>query len=129
MLSVWFFVFFKQKTAYEMRISDWSSDVCSSDLTPRHTPGALRYSVRFLAQPVPEVRGFPLKRRDSIEPLTDQRLGHAACEGKAHAVEHHFLAITVVQRRDRRRSHGLGNDIEQPCRADEGWKRSKIVGV
>src|SRR3546814_6460261 len=27
----WFFVF-KQKTAYEMRISDWSSDVCSSDL-------------------------------------------------------------------------------------------------
>src|SRR3546814_3131411 len=28
-----FFFFFKQKTAYEMRISDWSSDVCSSDLT------------------------------------------------------------------------------------------------
>src|SRR3546814_3924876 len=27
--------FFKQKTAYEMRISDWSSDVCSSDLTCR----------------------------------------------------------------------------------------------
>src|SRR3546814_6496408 len=29
------FFFFKQKTAYEMRISDWSSDVCSSDLWPR----------------------------------------------------------------------------------------------
>src|SRR3546814_1592287 len=29
-----FFFFFKQKTAYEMRISDWSSDVCSSDLPP-----------------------------------------------------------------------------------------------
>src|SRR3546814_9702868 len=30
---VWFFFFFfKQKTAYELRISDWSSDVCSSDL-------------------------------------------------------------------------------------------------
>src|SRR3546814_7004773 len=29
------FFFFKQKTAYEMRISDWSSDVCSSDLTQR----------------------------------------------------------------------------------------------
>src|SRR3546814_8000869 len=28
------FLFFKQKTAYEMRISDWSSDVCSSDLMP-----------------------------------------------------------------------------------------------
>src|SRR3546814_1897760 len=36
-----FFFFFKQKTAYEMRISDWSSDVCSSDLrcagTHRHS--------------------------------------------------------------------------------------------
>src|SRR3546814_2718334 len=31
-LSLVFFFFFKQKTAYEMRISDWSSDVCSSDL-------------------------------------------------------------------------------------------------
>src|SRR3546814_5996662 len=31
-VSLWFFFFFKQKTAYEMRISDWSSDVCSSDL-------------------------------------------------------------------------------------------------
>src|SRR3546814_7282782 len=30
-IMLWFF-FFKQKTAYEMRISDWSSDVCSSDL-------------------------------------------------------------------------------------------------
>src|SRR3546814_9644942 len=29
------FFFFKQKTAYEMRISDWSSDVCSSDLAGR----------------------------------------------------------------------------------------------
>src|SRR3546814_6374147 len=32
-----FFFFFKQKTAYEMRISDWSSDVCSSDLHPERT--------------------------------------------------------------------------------------------
>src|SRR3546814_1464964 len=32
MLCCMFFFFFKQKTAYEMRISDWSSDVCSSDL-------------------------------------------------------------------------------------------------
>src|SRR3546814_3735026 len=34
-----FFFFFKQKTAYEMRISDWSSDVCSSDLQFRPTCG------------------------------------------------------------------------------------------
>src|SRR3546814_3315857 len=33
--SILAFFFFKQKTAYEMRISDWSSDVCSSDLDPR----------------------------------------------------------------------------------------------
>src|SRR3546814_5999956 len=31
-LSLLYIFFFKQKTAYEMRISDWSSDVCSSDL-------------------------------------------------------------------------------------------------
>src|SRR3546814_7148219 len=32
MICEYIFVFFKQKTAYDMRISDWSSDVCSSDL-------------------------------------------------------------------------------------------------
>src|SRR3546814_7072832 len=32
-LMLFIFFFFKQKTAYEMRISDWSSDVCSSDLS------------------------------------------------------------------------------------------------
>src|SRR3546814_1854976 len=43
----YFFFFFKQKTAYEMRISDWSSDVCSSDLAvdhvfpPRHIHGVM----------------------------------------------------------------------------------------
>src|SRR3546814_6075869 len=40
--------FFKQKTAYEMRISDWSSDVCSSDLHNsdwKATPEALRKAV------------------------------------------------------------------------------------
>src|SRR3546814_4308005 len=35
MCGIWCFFFFKQKTAYEMRISDWSSDVCSSDLVQR----------------------------------------------------------------------------------------------
>src|SRR3546814_7093151 len=38
------FFFFKQKTAYEMRISDWSSDVCSSDLGAE----ALPYGVKRL---------------------------------------------------------------------------------
>src|SRR3546814_8250140 len=56
------FFFFKQKTAYEMRISDWSSDVCSSDLAHlhdrgksgelrarRHAFGTVRVACRFLA--------------------------------------------------------------------------------
>src|SRR3546814_5594464 len=34
------FFFFKQKTAYELRISDWSSDVCSSDLDGKGEPAA-----------------------------------------------------------------------------------------
>src|SRR3546814_4448027 len=36
-----YFFFFKQKTAYEMRISDWSSDVCSSDLDVARTVFAI----------------------------------------------------------------------------------------
>src|SRR3546814_10221396 len=37
---MWCCFFFKQKTAYELRISDWSSDVCSSDLDARTAVGA-----------------------------------------------------------------------------------------
>src|SRR3546814_4563589 len=45
------FFFFKQKTAYEMRISDWSSDVCSSDLADtRVDPGDDRKADRFRNQ-------------------------------------------------------------------------------
>src|SRR3546814_5465289 len=40
------FFFFKQKTAYEMRISDWSSDVCSSDLCADPAPGGKRPGLR-----------------------------------------------------------------------------------
>src|SRR3546814_9012360 len=43
LLSVFFF--FKQKTAYEMRISDWSSDVCSSDLTKTYQRGPEKIAV------------------------------------------------------------------------------------
>src|SRR3546814_7519276 len=58
-----FFFFFKQKTAYEMRISDWSSDVCSSDLKGgcnvvdyihfQATVSLVKYNeLRLLMQPV-----------------------------------------------------------------------------
>src|SRR3546814_1757140 len=49
--------FFKQKTAYEMRISDWSSDVCSSDLRVD-----FRCRVADLAQPSPRVGAEPRRR-------------------------------------------------------------------
>src|SRR3546814_19619856 len=49
MYGVICFFFFKQKTAYEMRISDWSSDVCSSDLL------VLARAVAMIARGVPEV--------------------------------------------------------------------------
>src|SRR3546814_6632328 len=56
MLDTYAFFFFKQKTAYEMRISDWSSDVCSSDLTggvdrillDNFTPSALKEAVEHI---------------------------------------------------------------------------------
>src|SRR3546814_7435155 len=44
--SFFCFCFFKQKTAYEMRISDWSSDVCSSDL--QHPDSLTISSTNFL---------------------------------------------------------------------------------
>src|SRR3546814_1957989 len=64
------FFFFKQKTAYEMRISDWSSDVCSSDLRtnrsrpghPHHRPCSARLprapAVPAGAQPAPAASGW-----------------------------------------------------------------------
>src|SRR3546814_19861259 len=62
-----FFFFFKQKTAYEMRISDWSSDVCSSDLArkrSRFAPGAPEFCP-----------GFPCK----ISVLACSRRGRSPC--------------------------------------------------
>src|SRR3546814_4187071 len=47
-MSILFF-FFKQKTAYEMRISDWSSDVCSSDLAFDEALQAVRTQIAFYA--------------------------------------------------------------------------------
>src|SRR3546814_10062047 len=44
------FFFFKQKTAYEMRISDWSSDVCSSDLSKAITADFRHRALRHHAE-------------------------------------------------------------------------------
>src|SRR3546814_1349112 len=52
------FFFFKQKTAYEMRISDWSSDVCSSDLprARRLTPHRRGAKARGVCRASQEIR-------------------------------------------------------------------------
>src|SRR3546814_2742812 len=61
------FFFFKQKTAYEMRISDWSSDVCSSDLFyPGLSVAALGYVIRD--------KLHVLLGQGIIEPAADQAL-------------------------------------------------------
>src|SRR3546814_6274025 len=60
------FFFFKQKTAYEMRISDWSSDVCSSDLWNRLTDNAgnwRRMLSGVLGRSSPAVIASPRKGR------------------------------------------------------------------
>src|SRR3546814_4565338 len=54
----WCFYFFKQKTAYEMRISDWSSDVCSSDLD-------------VLRPPEVREKGLPLAGEERVERVVE----------------------------------------------------------
>src|SRR3546814_7983754 len=75
-LSCFFFLFFKQKTAYDMRISDWSSDVCSSDLwnalPQRCKPSRVKVSFRTLGSPVSGGRASPLK--ESSTTLTSPNL-------------------------------------------------------
>src|SRR3546814_5463449 len=62
------FFFFKQKTAYEMRISDWSSDVCSSDL-PRPDQQMIRRARRERALVHPRFDRFEVRGgEDAVEP-------------------------------------------------------------
>src|SRR3546814_2252854 len=61
--------FFKQKTAYEMRISDWSSDVCSSDLQVQHP------RQRQVRQVLPLARGEP-EVLLAVELLAEHALRH-----------------------------------------------------
>src|SRR5213596_1664680 len=65
-----FFFFFKQKTAYEIRPCDWSSDVCSSDLVDRDR--------RFLVMASPKRDLVGLERGRGRRLLEDVRLGERA---------------------------------------------------
>src|SRR3546814_3540200 len=65
-----FFFFFKQKTAYEVRISDWSSDVCSSDLAAPVGPGLIlvvddEAPVRALTQEILQANGYRVETAES----------------------------------------------------------------
>src|SRR3546814_3033582 len=62
--AVWLymFFFFKQKTAYEMRISDWSSDVCSSDLAGVTSALDFRQAESLLTQAETELAGLHLAK-------------------------------------------------------------------
>src|SRR3546814_4487769 len=74
MFLFYFFFFFKQKTAYEMRISDWSSDVCSSDLdrAPASDP---RLSASRLTEPTHGNPGGSLPRLQRRRHAHESRLG------------------------------------------------------
>src|SRR3546814_9982679 len=77
LVSFHFIFFFKQKTAYDMRISDWSSDVCSSDLFqcrilhlgPPATPALdlpARLLVQFAGLRAQPFRADPPRRRQQM---------------------------------------------------------------
>src|SRR3546814_15912381 len=65
-----YFFFFKQKTAYEMRISDWSSDVCSSDLTSDYNDG-------ISAMEFEQGNAFLIKQDFDIFPFYGEAIGAA----------------------------------------------------
>src|SRR3546814_18200753 len=84
------FFFFKQKTAYEMRISDWSSDVCSSDLPARPLLVADRDHV--IGEDAPECgvrdrrRAVLVRRRMGMRKPGKGGYGHGqnhVCQGEA----------------------------------------------
>src|SRR3546814_10280000 len=74
-----FFFFFKQKTAYEMRISDWSSDVCSSDLLVRHLPSFFEGNVHHI-----ELFLQPAHTEQSLCPAIRQPIERGPCLGMHH---------------------------------------------
>src|SRR3546814_17912787 len=87
------FFFVKQKTAYEMRISDWSSDVCSSDLVLHKRVALLRVST----EDTPRV---PLSEQLKVETLPN---GFARIE-----IRHGFMQpVDVPETLERCRTFGL----------------------
>src|SRR3546814_5422659 len=79
------FFFFKQKTAYEMRISDWSSDVCSSDLV-----GMLHLVDRLFAFERGEACDAPIVEHAIMQPILVDR-GQLVLERLVEEIDDFFV--------------------------------------
>src|SRR3546814_1061371 len=107
---IYMFFFFKQKTAYEMRISDWSSDVCSSDLRVHaYVPGRVGIHPGRVQAEVAGV-GLPAGgEQHRVEGFRDTGDAHAAGAGAlecGHVVlqaqRDAGLAVVLLQPLDQR---------------------------
>src|SRR3546814_6713179 len=86
-IFLFYFFFFKQKTAYEMRISDWSSDVCSSDLhTWPDSLDVMGWRIEEDGFGVLFSRDIPALVRRDLRPAVERFLG--AHDLTARAVDH-----------------------------------------
>src|SRR3546814_4710765 len=88
MMCAVLFFFFKQKTAYEMRISDWSSDVCSSDLTAAHEGALPTGTVAVLAGGIDIV--YPPENRALYDRIADAGVLVAECPVGTQPQARHF---------------------------------------
>src|SRR3546814_3630582 len=100
------FFFFKQKTAYEMRISDWSSDVCSSDLRIEEvvtmSDPITNDRPVFTGQPIPLAVRVPEELARFLELLSDIN-GRSKTDEYRVALENHVIAAKSDKRvKDRR---------------------------
>src|SRR3546814_1414419 len=88
-------VFFKQKTAYEMRISDWSSDVCSSDLGGQCDEATDRIFDPRLVEPLQRRIGVEqrLGRREGLRRDGDERV--LGAEFGEHFVERGAVDVPI----------------------------------
>src|SRR3546814_12245582 len=91
--------FFKQKTAYEMRMSDWSSNVCSSDLLERWLQGVVPSFTRLASlEKFPGGQSNPTYRVDTAgKSYVLRRKQFGQLLPSAHAVEREFRLMLALQ--------------------------------